>query len=61
MRRRTDSRDRPSALGLRGGTTLVLLLSLSMLLTSCGTGGLAVKRDVWEAEAGFEQRQASLS
>ncbi len=61
MRRRTDRCDRPSALGLRGGATLVLLLSMSLLLTSCGTGGLAVKRDVWEAEAGFEQRQASLS
>lgn len=37
------------------------LVCACLLLTGCGTGGLAVKRDVWEAEEGFERRQAGLS
>jgi nucleoid-associated protein YgaU len=40
---------------------LLLATAACVLLTSCGTGGLAVKRDVWEAEEGFERRQAGLS
>ncbi len=39
----------------------VLCLSVGLTLSGCGTGGLAVKRDVWEAEENFSQRQASLS
>lgn len=37
------------------------LLILAVALSGCGTGGLAVKKDVWEAQEGFEQRQAALS
>jgi nucleoid-associated protein YgaU len=36
-------------------------LAMCASLTGCGTGGLAVKRDIWEAEEGFERRQAGLS
>jgi prefoldin subunit 5 len=46
----------------RGYTCAALALAATFLLTSgCGTGGLAVKKDVWEAEEGFERRQAGLS
>ncbi|MCD4690091.1 LysM peptidoglycan-binding domain-containing protein [bacterium] len=41
--------------------SLVLCLSLGAVLSGCGTGGLAVKRDVWEVEEAFSQRQAGLS
>jgi LysM repeat protein len=34
---------------------------VGVAITSCGTGGLAVKRDVWEAEEEFSRRQAGLS
>jgi len=39
----------------------LVCLSVGLTLSGCGTGGLAVKRDVWEAEENFSQRQASLS
>lgn len=39
----------------------VLCLVVGLALSGCGTGGLAVKRDVWEAEENFAQRQAGLS
>jgi len=39
----------------------VLCFAVAVTLTGCGTGGLAVKRDVWEAEESFSQRQAGLS
>jgi colicin import membrane protein len=44
-------------------TTLVLILigATALGLSGCGTGGLAVKRDVWEAEETFSQGQAKLS
>jgi hypothetical protein len=46
----------------RGKTAVVVAVAASgLILTSCGTGGLAVKKDVWEAEEGFERRQAGLS
>ncbi len=32
-----------------------------MAQSGCGTGGLAVKKDVWEAQDDFERRQAGLS
>ncbi len=32
-----------------------------MTLAGCGTGGLAVKKDIWEAEEDFAKRQAGLS
>jgi LysM repeat protein len=45
----------------RNVVPLLAVLAVCVSLTSCGTGGLAVKRDVWEAEEGFERRQAGLS
>jgi len=41
--------------------TTVVAVALGLSLTGCGTGGLAVKRDVWEAEEEFSRGQASLS
>jgi len=46
---------------MRMALAAVLCLSVGLTLAGCGTGGLAVKRDVWEAEENFSQRQASLS
>jgi len=40
---------------------VLLTVALGLTLTGCGTGGLAVKRDVWEAEEEFSRGQASLS
>jgi nucleoid-associated protein YgaU len=39
----------------------LLLSGLGLLLSSCGTGGIAVKKDVWDAQTDFERRQAALS
>ena len=50
-----------SALGLRGATAVALVIALGLSVTGCGTGGLAVKRDVWEASEEFSRGQASLS
>ncbi|MFH1688656.1 MAG: LysM peptidoglycan-binding domain-containing protein [Candidatus Eisenbacteria bacterium] len=49
------------ASGLHGATAVALVVTLSLSLTGCGTGGLAVKRDVWEASEEFSRGQASLS
>lgn len=49
------------ASGLQGATVVALVLVLGLSLTGCGTGGLAVKRDVWEASEEFSRGQASLS
>jgi len=42
---------------------VLLVLGCAALLstTGCGTGGLAMKRDVWQAEEQFSTRQAGLS
>jgi LysM repeat protein len=42
---------------------LLLGLGCAVLLSTagCGTGGLAMKRDVWQAEEQFSTRQAGLS
>lgn len=40
---------------------LLATLALGLGLAGCGTGGLAVKQDVWEAQDEFERRQAGLS
>jgi len=40
---------------------ILLTVALGLTLTGCGTGGRAVKRDVWEAEEEFSRGQASLS
>ena len=49
--------------GLRAsGFAGVVVAAVAMVvLSGCGTGGLAVKRDVWEAEEEFSRGQASLS
>jgi len=49
------------AFGLSRAVTILLTVALGLSLTGCGTGGLAVKRDVWEAEEEFSRGQASLS
>ncbi len=49
------------AFGLSRVVTTVVAVALGLSLTGCGTGGLAVKRDVWEAEEEFSRGQASLS
>jgi len=40
---------------------LIVSVALAGGLAGCGTGGLAVKQDVWEAQDEFERRQAGLS
>jgi len=51
--------------GLRAsGSSVVVFLMVAALgasLSGCGTGGLAVKRDIWEASEEFSRGQASLS
>jgi LysM repeat protein len=44
-------------------TALSLLIGCGVLLSTagCGSGGLAMKRDVWDAEEQFSTRQAGLS
>lgn len=43
-------------------TAGVLLTAAAVLaLSGCGTGGLAVKKDIWDTQASFERRQAGLS
>jgi predicted RNase H-like nuclease (RuvC/YqgF family) len=32
-----------------------------LVVPGCGTGGIAVKKDVWDAQDDFERRQAALS
>lgn len=63
MRLRTEPGRGSEAPGLpaRALTSAVLLTVLALVATGCGTGGLAVKKDIWEAEEGFERRQAGLS
>ena len=43
------------------GPSALLALCLPLLLAGCGTGGLAVKKDIWDAQTDFEQRQTGLS
>jgi nucleoid-associated protein YgaU len=38
-----------------------MVILVGVTLSGCGTGGLAVKKDIWDAQDGFEQRQAGLS
>ena len=40
---------------------MIVLVLASLMAGGCGTGGLAVKRDVWEAQDDFERRQVGLS
>jgi nucleoid-associated protein YgaU len=63
MRSATRARaSRPPA-GRRGvdAVIAVSLLAMMLLVGGCGTGGLAVKKDVWDAQDDFERRQAGLS
>lgn len=61
MRRASCPGAGPRASGLHGATAVALVAMLGLSLTGCGTGGLAVKRDVWEASEEFSRGQASLS
>jgi len=49
------------AFGPRRLVGLLAIGAVAVGLAGCGTGGLAVKRDVWEAEEAFAQGQAKLS
>jgi superfamily II DNA helicase RecQ len=40
---------------------VLALIASGLALTGCGTGGIAVKKDIWQAEEDFERRQAGLS
>ena len=40
---------------------LLALVALTIAGSGCGTGGIAVKKDIWQAEEDFERRQAGLS
>ena len=41
--------------------TVLMVLLVGITLSGCGTGGLAVKKDIWDAQDDFEHRQAGLS
>lgn len=62
-----NSLGRPASRGRAGrrsrwaGSYALLALCLPILLAGCGTGGLAVKKDIWDAQTDFEQRQTGLS
>jgi len=45
----------------RIGAAVLSVVVAGTGLSGCGTGGLAVKKDVWEAQEDFERRQTSLS
>lgn len=63
MRRRIDLH--PVGLSVRGRTPVgfmaLVLVLVGLSQSGCGTGGLAVKKDVWDAQDDFERRQAGLS
>jgi len=63
LRRGSHSRPAGRAAGYRVPVCLVAIpLALVVAFAGgCGTGGLAVKKDVWEAQDDFERRQAGLS
>lgn len=50
--------DRPPG---SGGLAVVLGALVVLSLAGCGTGGLAVKKDIWDAQEEFSTRQAGLS
>jgi LysM repeat protein len=43
------------------GVGLILCAVVTLSLSGCGTGGLAVKKDIWDAQDEFSTRQAGLS
>ncbi len=43
------------------GLGLLPLLAMCLVVSGCGTGGIAVKKDVWDAQDEFERRQTALS
>lgn len=45
----------------RAGALAFMVLLIGGTLSGCGTGGLAFKKDIWDAQDDFEQRQAGLS
>jgi chromosome segregation ATPase len=63
LRRRFDSRRVGPSTGFRfpAGLIVLAIALLGLTQSGCGTGGLAVKKDVWEAQDDFERRQAGLS
>ncbi len=45
----------------RATVTVLMVFLVGVTLSGCGTGGLAVKKDIWDAQDDFEHRQAGLS
>ncbi len=45
----------------RAGALVLMVLLIGGTLSGCGTGGLAFKQDIWDAQDDFELRQAGLS
>ncbi len=63
MRRSAESASvHPGGWPRRSARAAAALLILTGLMAGgCGTGGLAVKRDIWEVQDAFERRQVGLS
>ncbi len=51
----------PNRLSTAGALCMVLGAVGILALSGCGTGGLAVKKDIWDAQDEFSTRQAGLS
>jgi hypothetical protein len=51
----------PKRLPTAAGLCMVLGVVVMLSLSGCGTGGLAVKKDIWDAQEDFSTRQAGLS
>ncbi|MBM3307909.1 MAG: LysM peptidoglycan-binding domain-containing protein [Candidatus Eisenbacteria bacterium] len=48
-------------MGKAGSLSAAALVATAVLLSGCGTGGIAVKKDIWDAQEEFSTRQAGLS
>jgi LysM repeat protein len=51
----------PKRLPTAAGLCMVLGVVVMLSLSGCGTGGIAVKKDIWDAQEEFSTRQAGLS
>jgi prefoldin subunit 5 len=63
MRSRTEPAGAYASPRVGAAIALWLLFPLVVCLvgSGCGTGGIAVKKDVWDAQDDFERRQSALS
>lgn len=51
----------PRRLSATAGVGVILCAVVMVLQSGCGTGGLAVKKDIWDAQEEFSTRQTGLS